>query len=225
MAALTKIREQIQQAKSILVVGGGPVGVEFIGEVVDVYGKGSKNITLVGSRDKLLQDNVPDKARIMLQNKLEDAGVKLIMGDRVNVPKDTTIFVPDGPLTTKNGISVNADLVIVAFGVKPNTSFLDPSLVASNGYVRVKPTLQVDAEGWENTYVLGDVADLKEVKLAAKQRGHIPVVLANLLNALNGKQPPKEWKPSPDIFGITFGKVLKDPDCKRKDGRVLTLSF
>lgn len=209
---MAKIREQIKQANSILVVGGGPVGIEIAGEIMDAYDGSSKSnkkksVTIVNSGKKLLHDNLPEKARIKMQRKVENSGVKLIMDDRVDIPKDSTIFVPDGPVTTKNGVSINADLVIVAFGVYPNNQFLDPSLVAKNGFVRVKPTLQVDAHGWEHAYVLGDVADLKEVKMVAKQRGHTPVVVPNLLNALEGKPPTKEWKPSPDFIAVTFGKV------------------
>lgn len=53
--------ESIERAKSILVVGGGPSGVEFLAEIIDKYGK-SKEYGIMERRDTLLSQ-YPEAAR------------------------------------------------------------------------------------------------------------------------------------------------------------------
>ncbi len=49
--------ERLKAAKSVLIVGGGAVGVEVAGEIASVLP--DKQVTLVHSRDKLLVDDRP----------------------------------------------------------------------------------------------------------------------------------------------------------------------
>ncbi|KAJ2815472.1 hypothetical protein IWW50_006817, partial [Coemansia erecta] len=80
LSEIRQLREGLENADSVLVVGGGPVGVEVAGYVAEKYP--GKRITLVHSRARLL----PDQFRIGVSNgaidKLGRLGVKVVLNDR-----------------------------------------------------------------------------------------------------------------------------------------------
>ncbi len=55
--AAQDVAGKLQAAKHLVVVGGGPVGLELIGEVLDKYA--GKSITLVHSGQQLLEGKAP----------------------------------------------------------------------------------------------------------------------------------------------------------------------
>ena len=58
-AECRQFSEAVAEAGDIVIVGGGPVGVEMAGEIRDKHG--DKNITLVSSSDKLVSRDFDDK--------------------------------------------------------------------------------------------------------------------------------------------------------------------
>ena len=67
----------------------------------------TKNLTIVHSRDLLLNDVYPDRWRRQVNESLQKRGVRLVLGDRVDdvVPKD-------GKIVTRSGKEIPADLVV-----------------------------------------------------------------------------------------------------------------
>jgi len=109
-------------------------------------------------------------------------------------------------VTTRNGETLTADLVVKAFGSRPNTAFiatLSPDLLTENGFVKIRPTLQLPS--YSNIFAAGDVIDYKEQKQAAKAGAHAAVVVANIIALLKGGQL-KPYKGSPELIAITNGK-------------------
>lgn len=182
-------RDRVAAAKEILVIGGGAVGIEIAGEIVGTYphkGPNAKKVTLIHKGAKLMNDTYNDKFRNSLQKQCLDMGINLHLGDALDGSYD--FATSPHTVTTKNGDSLAADLIIQATGGSVNNeylqSFLDPSLLTPGG-VKVKPTFQV--EGHDNVFVIGDLADLPEQKQAAKLPGHASVVNSNIVNIINGK--------------------------------------
>lgn len=208
---LANVRQQVKDAQSIVIVGGGPTGIEISGEIRGAYK--DKKITLVHRGSHLLSKEIPEKARMKLLEKMRQNNIHVIFNDTIpSLPAEhnESIHVPaTAPfIHTEQGKKIDCDLLLVAFGNRPNTAWIDPSLLAKNGFVKVKPTLQVDVQGYETVYVVGDAADLQETKLAAKSRGHISVVTNNIAAAIKGNtKPSKVYNGSPNISAITFGKV------------------
>ncbi|KAG1146352.1 hypothetical protein G6F36_015042 [Rhizopus arrhizus] len=66
---LQQTRQRIQSAKSILIVGGGPVGFELTGEIRDVYE--DKEITLIHSNNRLFSSSTTNV-------KLSERGLALL---------------------------------------------------------------------------------------------------------------------------------------------------
>ncbi|CAO3598291.1 unnamed protein product [Absidia cylindrospora] len=224
LAQLQHIRQHIQQATSILVVGGGPVGLELVGEIRQV--DNDKKITLIHSKSQLGNpDYIPLKMHGKLMNLLTSSNVNVILNDRATLPSlsdkqhehERTIFVPSAPLPpTKNGIDMSGvDLVLLANGSKPHVNWIKnsyPSLVQENdGFVKVKPTLQLDHPKLvTKCFAIGDVAALNESKMAYRTRAHGAVAAANIVKLLQDPNTPVEalqtYKSSAHLGLITFGE-------------------
>ena len=61
--------EAVAEAGDIVIVGGGPVGVEMAGEIRDKHG--DKSITLVSSSDKLVSKDFDDKFQNSLKSVMD----------------------------------------------------------------------------------------------------------------------------------------------------------
>ncbi|KAJ7598608.1 FAD/NAD(P)-binding domain-containing protein [Mycena floridula] len=194
-------RQAIGAASSIVLAGGGAVGIEFAGEIRDIWP--TKEITVVHGGDMLVNDIYPARFRQALQKGLENRGIKVILGD----------FIDDFPgagvnvVITRKGKTIKADLVLKTRGPKPNTNFIVSSLgessVSANGKVKVLSTMQL--EGHLNIFALGDIVEFKEQSQAAKAVTHASIVVANIINYFNGTRM-KLYKGSYEMALITNGK-------------------
>lgn len=210
--ALAHLRSTIKKAKSIVIVGGGPVGIELSGEIRDVYK--DKKIVIVHSGSNLLDQKAPEKARNKLANLLASNKVQVILNDSVILPQDLegkSYYTPDPSVLTTSGKAIDADLVLLAFGNRPQTAWLKNTqlgseILSKNGYIKVKPTLQVDHPDLSHIFVVGDAADLDETKLAFRVGQHVPVAVQNLASILLSKtKPTTQYKKAPDAMIVTFG--------------------
>ncbi|TRM61612.1 hypothetical protein BD626DRAFT_405713 [Schizophyllum amplum] len=191
-------RGKIASAKSITLVGGGPVGIELAGEITEFYPE--KKVTILHRGDMLLNSTYPDKFRKAFEPRLKARGVEIIFGDCFDQ-------MPEGMYTsvkTRKGKEIETDLVLPTFGGKPNTSFLSPSLLTSGGHVKVRPTLQTTA--YDDIFAAGDIIDWNERKQAAKHLRHAPVVAQNVQAVLDGSEPSAVYKGTFESIIITIGK-------------------
>lgn len=99
-----------KQAKNIVVVGGGFIGVE-VAENLRLVGR---DVTLVQSAPQLLRPFDFDMAQI-LHKEVMDHGVNLIVSDRLQQ-------IDENSVTLVSGTTVPADIVVLAIGVQPETS-------------------------------------------------------------------------------------------------------
>lgn len=105
---LNKYKTQIDQASSILVVGGGPTGCETAGELLIQYGT-SKKIGLIHGQEKLLT-GLPEKAGTLCQENFEKNGVKLHLNTRYDPNSE---------------VAKEYDFVIKCIGTHTYTPFFD----------------------------------------------------------------------------------------------------
>lgn len=98
------------RAVNISVIGGGFIGVE----VAENLKKAGYNITLIEALPHIMKPFDYDMAQI-LHKEMYDKGVNLIVGDKVSsFEKDTVVL--------GSGKKIEADVVIMAIGVAPETS-------------------------------------------------------------------------------------------------------
>lgn len=84
------------------------------------------------------------------------------------------------------------------WGANYNTDFLrsfDPTILTSNGQIKVTPQLQVKlASGKTNVYAAGDIVDWPETNQLTKVKFHAAVIVASVLAELQGKTSNVEYK-------------------------------
>ncbi|CEG63917.1 hypothetical protein RMATCC62417_00983 [Rhizopus microsporus] len=211
--SLVQFRQQVKSAKSILIAGGGPVGIEFAGEVRDVYK--DKKIILLHSQDRLLSGSTSNlKLSQKAHNLLLKNNVQVVLNDRIIAESNSSVYKPEnGVVETKLGQRFTGiDMVFLAFGNRPNTywlknSDLGASIVSDTGYVKVKSTYQVDHPDIKHVFVLGDAADFDESKHAYRTKNQSVAVIKNVVQmAIHNASPDVEHKKDFDVMFVTFGK-------------------
>ncbi|KAL0581582.1 hypothetical protein V5O48_000512 [Marasmius crinis-equi] len=75
-------RREFREAKNILLVGGGSVGIELAGELRDLSTQESLSFTATD----YFSTPYPDKMRNYMQEQLENRKIEVILGDSVDVP-------------------------------------------------------------------------------------------------------------------------------------------
>ena len=111
------IRTEVDMgAKNVVVVGGGLIGIESCGAFV---ARGC-NVSVIEMMPTLVPNLLDPEMAFLLENYLEGKGVNLIKGSPVaKIIDDGTGKVK--AVETADGRVIDADLVVVAIGVRPNT--------------------------------------------------------------------------------------------------------
>lgn len=168
----TAFRKALPTAKSIVISGGGPAGVETAGEVGE-YLNGRAGwfcsklanpkvpITVVTSGPQILPLLRPSLASLAEQY-LAQVGVTVVKNARVvdvtPSADSENALTARTTVTLDNGHTLDGDLYIPATGTRPNAGFIDPSLLAPDGRVETNPsTLRVEKAG-PRVYAIGDVS-------------------------------------------------------------------
>ncbi|KAF8457989.1 hypothetical protein BGX38DRAFT_1085618 [Terfezia claveryi] len=142
--------DKIAESNTILLVGGGPTGVELAGEVKDSYLK--KKVILVTSGNVLPM--LQPRVSLIAKNLLERLGVDV----RINTKVTAVNRAPSGQgveVVLSSGETVPADLFIPTLGQKPNTEFLPKEFLNSHGFVQTTDYLNLPSH--PNIWAIGDV--------------------------------------------------------------------
>lgn len=115
-AQAKKIYESALNYPSIAIVGAGYVGVEL----AESYANTVHDVTLIQSRDQILNNYVDEDLSQEIIQKLKDHDVKVALGERVSEIEDGDQLT----IHTKTGHAYKADLVIVCTGFFANTDLL-----------------------------------------------------------------------------------------------------
>ena len=190
---------RVRNAQSILILGGGAVGTELAAEIADHYNSNNpsrrKSITLVDASPRLVPLFAPRVSEYAAQW-LRSHGVKLVLGQMLETWDSTSCTLKATEKQPKQQQRLEADLVFVCFGDKPNSnplvvtksitdknnsrSFIPPPTPPAPKLDRRK-CVHVDSflrvEGRPNVFCCGDVAcpPTEAVKQAfhAEVQGHI----------------------------------------------------
>lgn len=156
--------EKVEASKTVLVVGGGPTGVEVAAEIITAYP--DKKVTLVHSGAYLLAPKGAAYGKKAF-NFLTSKGVKVILNDRVESSGGTAYN------TVKGQERLPADHVFWCTGNQLATGWIKaahPEILNEQGLIKVEGNLRV--KGHSNWWAVGDCNDVKEVKqgyLASEQ--------------------------------------------------------
>lgn len=104
MKALHNQRQKLTAARDIVVVGGGPAGIELAADAKAQFPR--KNVTLIHSRKTLLNDGFGVKLHRAILKEMENLGVRLVLGEKPAIPDGET-----GDITLNEG-SVHFDCLV-----------------------------------------------------------------------------------------------------------------
>ncbi|PWY66772.1 amid-like NADH oxidoreductase [Aspergillus heteromorphus CBS 117.55] len=208
---LQKHQSDVKQARSVVIVGGGAVGVQMATDMKELYPE--KEITVVQSREHLMPQFHP-RLHEIVKKRFEELGIHLITGARIVVPEGG--FPNHGsPFTVQlnNGSELTTDFVILATGQKPNNDLLrqlpatsaDSLINPDNGFIRIRPTLQFQDPQYPNLFALGDIADTGLRKAARPGGGQAAAVAKNIQAMIEGRQPEDVFPAFPMAIHITLG--------------------
>ncbi|VFQ96499.1 unnamed protein product [Cuscuta campestris] len=194
--------EKIRSANSILIIGGGPTGVELAAEIAVDFPK--KKVTLV-HRGSRLMEFVGEKASKKAFDWLISKKVEVILGQSVDLNSAS-----NGVYKLHGGETVYADLHFFCAAKPFGTSWLRGTILKDSldkdGKVAVDSNLRV--KGHNNIFAIGDIVDIKELKQGYIAQNHAQVAAKNLKLLISGANEQKlaKYKPGATIAIVSLGR-------------------
>ncbi|KAJ9623145.1 hypothetical protein H2203_006081 [Taxawa tesnikishii (nom. ined.)] len=202
-SALSEFHTEISKAKSIVVVGGGPAGVETAGEIGEflngaagwfsskpAHPKASIKLVVGGNKMlPILRESLSKQAEVLLNR----VGVDVIYDAKM----ERTEKLADGrtKILLDNGKALEADVYVPAMGVVPMTEYVPKELLNAKGYVKTNAvTLRVDEAG-PCVYTAGDVSSATRGGIMDMYEA-MPVLMTNLKRDLLAAAKDPNGKPT-----------------------------
>jgi NADH dehydrogenase len=184
-----------EQLLTMVIVGGGPTGVEMAGALVELKQSLARNYpTLDLNQMKIVLLQSSNQLLTRLPERLSCYAIKILQRARVDVRLHAYVTqITDRAAHLQNGATISTATVIWTAGLEANyPESVQPLATASNSQLHVNSTLQLI--DFANVYAIGDVAQviqrsqpLTSVAPAALQAG---VAVAHNLNLqISGKSP------------------------------------
>jgi len=194
-AAWTDDQDYKSALMTMVVVGGGPTGLETAGALFELYNHVLKQeyddwhdlkakVILLEATDKLLAP-YPESLQEEAKKQLESVGVEVMLGAMVESVAVDHVKLKDGQI-------IPTHTLVWSAGVKANplVDMLNLELQRA-GRIPIEPTIQV--EGYDNVYAAGDLAYLEDENgqpypmliPAAKQQGILAA--KNIIRQMKGE--------------------------------------
>ena len=193
--ALEKVPE------SMLVIGGGYIGLEICG----VYQKLGTKVIVVELTDQLLPGTETDLVRLVQRN-LEKRGAKIYLKSKVaSIEKDAKGSRVKARVSTPDGeVALEASTVLVSVGRGPSADGMDLSKLGietdPKGYIITDEQMKTNLPG---VYAIGDVRGQPLLAHKASKEGIVAAeVIAGKNNAADWKSVPWAIFTDPEIAGV-----------------------
>ncbi|KAH0714428.1 hypothetical protein KY284_007333 [Solanum tuberosum] len=191
--------EKIKAADSILIVGGGPTGVELAAEIVADFP--AKKVTLVHRGSRLLEF-IGESASKKALNWLTSKKVEVILEQSVVVNSQS-----NGVYRTSGGETIVADCYFLCTGTLFGSAWLKETILKdsldSRGRVMVDSNLRI--KGHNNIFAIGDITDVPELKQGYLAQEHAKVVAKNITTLVKGVEDDHKlavYKPATKALAI-----------------------
>ena len=175
-----KLKELLSQKenKNIVIIGAGFIGLE----AVEASKKLGKNVTVFQLEDRILNNVFDKEITDVLEEEIRNHNVDLFLSESVSKLIGTNKVEK---VITNKGREVNADVVILATGVRPNTAFIKDTGInmLPNGAIIVD---EYGKTSIEHIYSAGDCATIKN--LVTNEDTFVPLATgANKLGRIVGE--------------------------------------
>lgn len=174
-----KLRELManDEYKKVAIIGAGFIGLE----AVEAAKHRGKEVTVIQLQDRVLQEVFDKDITDLLEEELRESGVELLLSETV------VELIGDEKVSKvkTNKREIDADIVILATGVKPNTDFLKANEIKMlrNGAIVVDSYGRTSVE---DVYSAGDCATINN--LITGKEAYVPLATgANKLGRIVGE--------------------------------------
>jgi len=212
----------LQRMMTIVIVGGGPTGVEVSGALAEM-------------RNNILPKDYPDldfkqmkiylvegspKTLGAMSEKSSEQSLKYLKGLGVNVMTQTVVKSYDGTnAVLSNGENIGTKILIWAAGIKGNVpAGIDASLIVRGNRIKVDRTNKII--GSENVYAIGDIAYMETplyphghpqvANVAINQAKNLAVNLVRQVTGNKHYQDEFEYKDKGSMATVGKNKAVVD---------------
>ncbi|HWI23008.1 MAG TPA: FAD-dependent oxidoreductase [Baekduia sp.] len=149
------LREDIQQAKQVVIVGGSFIGVEVAASLVEL----GKQVTIVMLEDHPFANTLGERVGRWVRSLLEGHGIEVLGGAPLAELKGTERVES---VELEDGRSIAAQAVVMGIGVTPDVMLARKAglELGEAGGVKADAKLQTSAE---RLFVAGDIAEYESV--------------------------------------------------------------
>lgn len=184
--------------KSMLVIGGGVIGIEM----ATAYSAFGTKVTIVEALPKILPLMDTELSK-MLKKSMQEKNIEILTGTKVLSVETTALGAKVNVETEQGNKSFEAEKVLVAVGRRTYTESLDlaaADIANDRGRITVNDKMQTNVEG---IYAIGDC--LGKVMLAHVASAQGEVAAENIMGAnkkFNGATSPSCVYTDPEFAGV-----------------------
>ena len=184
--------------KSMLVIGGGVIGIEM----ATAYSAFGTKVTIVEALPKILPLMDGELSK-MLKKSMQEKNIEILTGTKVLSVETTALGAKVNVETEQGNKSFEAEKVLVAVGRRTYTESLDlaaAGIANDRGRITVNDKMQTNVEG---IYAIGDC--LGKVMLAHVASAQGEVAAENIMGAnkqFNGATSPSCVYTDPEFAGV-----------------------
>lgn len=203
-ARMRSVQHNLEGSDDILLLGGGPIGLELSGEIMSAWP--DKRVTIVDPAPVLLPA-FPKEFQGEVRRQLDSLGVTVLSGTRlVREPSGRPGQRAPFTVRTWGGGEVRADLWLRCFGVTLQTDYLSSDLTSArrdDGLLEVTPDLRL--AGQSNVFVVGDIANVPEAKMAGNAQRQAAVAANNVRQLIEGDGTLSHYIPGSEWLLLPLG--------------------
>ena len=209
------VKEQAKDAKKIVVVGAGLVGIDAAYAFLEM----GKDVTVVEMAERIIPLQLDDEAAYEYQKLFEADGCKFLLGKKVEGTE------PDGKggisaILLDGGDKVECDLAVVAAGERAAIGFLEGSGIETERFCNVDSHMRTNVP---DVYAAGNVTGLSGTWPNAKKQAEVAAI--NMCGGDATYEDTYAFKNTMNFYGLTalsLGKgVIEEGDevIKRHDSK------
>ncbi|KAJ3698456.1 hypothetical protein LUZ61_002161 [Rhynchospora tenuis] len=196
--------EKIKSSSSILIIGGGPTGVELAGEIATDFP--DKKVTLVHKGERLIEF-IGLKASTKALKWLKSKKVEVLLGQTVDLD---SVSESSREFKTSAGTTVSADCYFVCIGKPLSSDWLSNTILKDSldEHGRVKVDDKFRVRGQDKIFAIGDITDVKELKQGYLAHAHATLVAKNIKLLMKGEKESglSPYKPSAAMAIVSLGR-------------------
>ncbi len=148
---LQAIKLSMKNAKNVVIVGGGLLGLEAAYEI----SKTGVSVSVVEVNGSLLTRQLDSESSLLLKTAVENQKIGVILSDCVlSIEGEKSV----SSVKLKSGKTLQADLVLFSTGIAPNKSIANKTNIITNRGILVNDKMETNIK---DIYACGDVAEFK----------------------------------------------------------------